>query len=89
MISLQPPALGCLATPRFTVVPLALAFVLSFPFLTFPLGALHLPDVHRRRRVWSRVSPMIVVRSLCQCPLSHVCTQGIISLSGITFKRSR
>ena len=57
------------------------AFLLSFPFLPFlpfPHGALHLPDVHRRRRVWSRVSSMIVVGSLCQCPVSHVHTQGLI-----------
>ena len=68
------------------------------PFLPFSClsylfpGALHLPDVHRRRRVWSRVPPKIVVGSLCQCPLSHVRTQGLVSLvicQGNHFQRSR
>ena len=51
---------------RCTTVSLAIAFLLPFPFLaflTFSLGDLHLPDVHRCRRVWSRVRPKIVVVS--------------------------
>ena len=62
--------MGIVSFYRFTVVSLAFAFLLSFPFLsflTFSFGALYLPDVHRRRRVWSRVPPKIVVGSLCQC----------------------
>ena len=70
--------IGIVSLLRFTVVSLALAFLLSFPFLTLltfltlRLGASYLPDVHRCRRVRSRVPPEIVVGSLCQCPLSHV-----------------
>ena len=65
-----------------SLLPLPFSFPFPFlPFLPFSLVTLHLPDVHRRRRVWSRVSPKIVVGSLCPCPLSHVRTQGLVGLT--------
>ena len=44
-------------------------------------SSFHLPDVHRYQRVKSHVLPTVVVGSLCQRPLPHIRTQGLLKLT--------
>ena len=58
---------------RFTVVFLAL--------ITLSLHAFHLPKNPSALTCRGRVPPKVITGSLCQRPLSHVSTQGLVRLT--------